>query len=795
MKEMKRTLTFETEEGLYCLQAVMPHVIRCVHTRESRVEDPSELIASHAIQSEALAPVAAPSAPAEGDLTLSSGELQVTFDRKSGRLTWLRRADGSVLLREGGHELTAREIIRYTTGDEPPVIERVKTVDGERNFIKNLRPVKERSAWRAKLSFDFEQGEGIYGLGQTENGVWNRRHQNEYLYQHNMRIPMPFLLSGKGYGILVDCGSLMTFQDDALGSYLFLDTVNQLDYYFILGDGASGNRFDSIIAALRWLTGKAALLPRWAFGYIQSRERYRTAAELADTVRRYREAGVPLDGIVQDWHTWTENHWGEKKVDPQRYGDLKERLREVHDLHAHAMVSVWPNMNANTDDWEEFQQRGWLLNDLSTYDAFNPQARELFWQQAKRELYAGGFDAWWCDSTEPFSGPDWGGESLREPWERYQLVGEEHKRFLPPQKANLYALSHARGIYENQRKEGDGKRVLNLTRSGYAGSQRYGVVLWSGDISARWDVLEKQVTEAVRVACSGIPWWTLDIGGFFVDRKDPWFWRGDYPAGVQDPDYRELYIRWFQFGSMLPVFRSHGTDTPREPWVFGAEDSPEYNCLKETIRLRYRLLPYLYSEAARCCSEGLPMIRAMLTAFGGDTRVSRLADQYMLGGALLVKPVTRPLREAAETEILLPEGGWYDLFTHQFRAGGAAVSLHASLDRFPVFVRAGSILPVSAGACSTAELASPADELLVFSGSDGAFTLYDDAGDGMDYLCGEYMKIPLRWDDRAQTLTIGASEGSLLPDTVLRVRLYRPDGSEETCELRYTGKPVKQNFR
>ena len=189
------------------------------------------------------------------------------------------------------------------------------------------------------------------------------------------------------------------------------------------------------------------------------------------------------------------------------------------------------------------------------------------------------------------------------------------------------------------------------------------------------------------------------------------------------------------------------------------------------------------------------MIRAMLTAFGGDTRVSRLADQYMLGGALLVKPVTRPLREAAETEILLPEGGWYDLFTHQFRAGGAAVSLHASLDCFPVFVRAGSILPVSAGACSTAELASPADELLVFSGSDGAFTLYDDAGDGMDYLCGEYMKIPLRWDDRAQTLTIGASEGSLLPDTVLRVRLYRPDGSEETCELRYTGKPVKQNFR
>jgi len=768
-----RTLTFQTGEGLYCLQAVMPGVIRVVHTRESRAEAPSALVSYQdipRIQN-------APAAPAEGPLTLTSGDLRVTFDLDTGRLTWRRQADGSVLLREAGHELTAQEIIRYTTGDEDPVIERVKTVDGERNFIKNLRPVKDRTAWRAKLFFDFDEEEGIYGLGQTENGVWNRRHQNQYLYQHNMRIPMPFLLSGKGYGILADCGSLMTFQDDAEGTYLFLDTVNQLDYYFILGDGGQGSRFDGIIAALRALTGKAALLPRWAFGYIQSKERYQTAAELAETVRRYREAGVPLDGIVQDWHTWEENRWGEKKVDPRRYGDLKERLREVHDLHAHAMVSVWPNMNSNTSDWEEFRKEGWLLNDLSTYDAFNPEARRLYWQQAKRELYAGGFDAWWCDSTEPFSGPDWGGESLREPWERYQLVGEEHKRFLPQEQANLYALYHARGIYENQRKENDGRRVLNLTRSGYVGSQRYGAVLWSGDISARWDVMKKQIAEGLNMAASGYPWWTLDIGGFFVVHKnwqgrgcgcngDPspkWFWRGDYEQGVRDPGYRELYVRWLQFGCFLPMFRSHGTDTPREIWNFGAPGEPVYEAIAGTIRLRYRLLPFFYSLAGAVWREDGMFMRPLLFDFPEDPRAAACAEEFLVGHSLLVCPVTSPMyygREGAPLEApkewrcYLPRScDWIDFRTNNRYAGGQEVTVPAALDSIPVFVRAGSILPMAEGLEYADQPLPKPPVLRVYAGADGAFTLYDDAGDGYGYEQGEYTIRELKWTDRERHLT------------------------------------------
>ena len=252
-----------------------------------------------------------------------------------------------------------------------------------------------------------------------------------------------------------------------------------------------------------------------------------------------------------------------------------------------------------------------MLDDMSTYDAFDAEAREIYWQQAKAVLFDGGFDAWWCDSTEPFSGPDWGGEQKREPWERFQLVGGEHKRFLDPERANLYALAHARGIYENQRRETEEKRVMNLTRSGYAGSQRYGAVLWSGDTAARWSVMRGQIAEALSMAASGYPWWTLDIGGFFVVREnwrargcgcenDPtpkWFWTGDFEAGIGDMGFRELYVRWLQFGCFLPMFRSHGTDAPREIWNFGQKGDAMYDAIEKFIRLRYRLMPYIYSLA------------------------------------------------------------------------------------------------------------------------------------------------------------------------------------------------------
>ena len=493
--------------------------------------------------------------------------------------------------------------------------------------------------------------------------------------------------------------------------------------------------------------------------------------------------------------TWNDGCWGDKTPDPARFPDIRALTDALHQMNVHFMVSVWPNADKGRD-CDEFAEAGFFLPSSRIYDAFSPEARNLYWQQCRRFWMDGGTDALWCDSCEPITDPDWCGDEKRAPETRFRLITEASALRMNPVTMNQYASFHLRGLREHWLRDIPSKRPVLLSRSGGTDSGALGAILWSGDISARWDILEKQVAEAVRVSCSGIPWWTLDIGGFFVDRKGPWFWRGDYPDGVRDPAYRELYIRWFQFGAMLPVFRSHGTDTPREPWAFGAEESPEYRCLREIIALRYRLLPYLYSTAARVCRDGLPMIRAMLTVFGNDPWLRGLSQQYMLGDALLVRPVTRSLRDGGDrTSVILPPGGWYDLFTEKYYEGGTEQLLETPLDRFPVLVRAGSVLPLSAGACSAAELNSPADELVVFAGADGCLDLYDDAGDGMEYLQDEYLRVPFHWDDSACRLLAGKADGSLPADFSVPVRLVRPDGSSEIRPFRYSGEPAVLEFR
>ena len=373
-----------------------------------------------------------------------------------------------------------------------------------------------------------------------------------------------------------------------------------------------------------------------------------------------------------------------------------------------------------------------------------------------------------------------------------RLLTEASGVRMDPERMNDYGAVHVRGIYEHWRKDFPEKRPVILSRSGGFDSGTLGTILWSGDVAARWDVLRKQVTEAIRTAISGIFWWTFDIGGFFVDRKEPWFWRGDYPDGVQDPGYRELYIRWFQFGSMLPVFRSHGTDTPREPWQFGGEDSPEYICIKETIGLRYRLMPYLYSTAEQACREGIPMIRAMLAAFPEESALHRLDDQYMLGDVLLVKPVARAIQDGGDrTEITLPSGGWYDFFTGDFVSGGQTVFTATPLNRFPVFVRAGSILPTAEGAQCAADVPTPARELTVYEGADGTLLLYDDAGDGY----GEGTTIPVRYSDAEQSVELREVIGRLPETAEMTIRLHRRDGTQTERVVCYEGRGIRVSFR
>lgn len=710
-------------------------------------------------------------------ILLKTEKVTVQILEQSGQITWMY-PNGETWLEERGRELTEKEVIHYTTGGEEPVVQRVRTVDGERNFIQNLKPEVVRNAYRGRIFFQWKEAEGIHGLGQGEDGIYNYRGRNQYLYQHNMRIPMPFFVSTEGYGFLTDCCSLMTFCDEGKDSYLFLDTVDQIDTYFLGGDS-----MDEIIHMYRFLTGKAQMLPKWAYGYIQSKEQYHTARELLDVVKAYRKRNVPLDCVVQDWNTWIPGNWGEKIADDSRYGDLEKCMEEIHELHARAMVSVWPNMNFGGENHTEFKEAGFLLNDLATYDAFNEKAREMYWNQAKRGLFERGFDAWWCDSTEPFSGPDWNGETKREPWERFALVGGEHKKYIDPGKANIYALQHAKGIYENQRKDCKTKRVLNLTRSGYVSGQKYGAVLWSGDTTASWETLREQITEGLNVGLSGYPYWTLDIGGFFTvgekwenrgcgcnqDSAPKWFWKGKYDEGCKDLAYCELYTRWLQFGTFLPMFRSHGTDTPREIWNFGEKGSMFYDTIESFIKLRYHLMPYIYSLAGAVHFRDATIMRSLLFDFREDKVAHSISDQFMFGPSLLICPVTEPMYYDVGNVILdrkktwdcyLPEGcGWYDYWTESYYEGGQIVTVDAAIDKIPIFVKAGSILPTIEGIQYADQEPQYPMKLNIYPGADCDFVMYEDEGDGYRFEDGVYRETILFWNDNLQTLEVKGQNG------------------------------------
>ena len=780
-----------------CVEARAENIIR-VWMGERETASPLGVIPAE--------PVSVEVTQTEEIIRMDAGRLSLTVHRSNGRLAW--HDGGRLLLTQSAPELAPKPVLKYTTG----TVRKVRTIDGERSFVEGMEPFEDRMGYRVKVQFDFAGDEWLHGFGQAEEGIYDYRGAVQYLYQNNMRIPISFFQSGRGYGVLFDTGSLMTFNDDGRGSYLHLDTVDALDFYLI-----AGGTPDAVIAGFRELTGSAALLPKWAYGYIQSKEAYRNQDELVAVAREYRRRRVPLDCVVQDWNTWAPGLWGNKRVDKSRYPDLAAANRALHDMHVHTMVSVWPNMNEGGEDHKEFARAGMLLNDHSTYDAFDEQARGLYWKQVERELFSGGFDSWWCDSTEPFCGPDWSGPVQREPWERYRLVGDELKKFLDPAHANLYAQRHARGIYENQRRAAPEKRVFNLTRSGSAGSQRYGTVLWSGDISATWDTLRRQIAEGLNMSMSGMPWWTLDIGGFFTVWKnwrgrgcgangnpEPlWFWHGEFERGVDDPGYRELYVRWLQMGTFLPVFRSHGTDTPREIWQFGDPGTLCYDAIEKFIRLRYRLLPTIYSLALRVALEDYTMLRSLLFDYGGDPTAVKIADQFMLGGSLLVCPVTEPqfhgpggaaLSGKAERRCYLPAGtDWYNYWSGERSEGGQWLTVSTPLDSIPLFVPAGAILVTETASLQYAgQVTDEPLEITVWPGADGSFVLYDDNCDGYGYEQGDYNRIALEWDAAAETLVIGASQHSFPQSLKGRRCLVRADSRKR--EIFYTGEQLTVKF-
>lgn len=759
-----------TDRGCWQFAGIREDVIRCTYSprqpsREPFLADPQALRDNCRRLEVSVEDYA---------VRISAGRLEAYFTPENGAIGW--KADGRLILQEKGHELTPCDVMRCELDGPEPVIERIKTVDGERSFVKNLREVPDHQAYRAKAYYEWQPDEALYGLGQAEEGFYNYRGKTQYLYQHNMRIPMPVLVSSLGYGIFMDCGCLMTFQDNERGSYWFLDAVNQLDYY-IMAPGS----IREVTAIYRLLTGRAAMLPRWAFGYMQSKEAYQSEDELLETAREYRRRELPISCVIQDWKSWEEGKWGNKHLDRTRYGHMKETHEKLHEMGVHTLISVWPNMSKSCEDYEEMKEAGLILPDRSTYNALDPEARKLYWKQAKEGLWDQGFDGWWCDSTEPFTGSDWNGPVLREPWERFQRVGADHKRYLPAEKANTFTLYHARGIYENQRQTSEQKRVVNLTRSGYTSQQKYGAIVWSGDIAASWETLRRQIAEGLNMTMSGLPYWTLDIGAFFVvgnqgwrhrgcgghnNPKPIWFWQGQFDQGTDDPAYRELYTRWLEYAAFLPVMRSHGTDYPREIWQFGEKGTPYYEAIAKFIRLRYALMPYIYSLAGEVTLEGANMMESLISAFPADPQVKNIADQYMFGPALLICPVTEPSGYAPfggrpsgswKRSCYLPAGGWRDFWTDRYYEGGRTVEADAPLDQIPVFVRCGSIIPMACGLLKDEDTVT---QLRIYPGADGSFTLYQDAGDGYGYEKGEYAITRLVWRDRERRLIMEERQGA-----------------------------------
>jgi alpha-D-xyloside xylohydrolase len=604
-----------------------------------------------------------------------------------------------------------------------------------------------------RQDFNWKTGEALYGLGQFQEGIMNWRGHRVELWQSNMVAVNPVLVSTGGFGILWDNCSHTVFSDTEEGSYLWSESAGGLDYFFIYGPEP-----DEVVSGYRFLTGKAPLFPKWAYGYIQSRERYKTQDEILSTVKEYRRRKIPLDVIVLDWQYWKGDQWGQKSFNPEQFPDPGKMMEELHsDYNVHLMISIWPKLAYNSPDFKEMKQHeGYLYEPeaaQSFYDAFNKGARNLYWKQANEGLFKYGIDAWWCDATEPeLRGWDWAPEHYRDIMKPAIGTGMRYM--------NAYSLEQARGIYENQRKTNPDKRVFNLTRSAMAGQQRYGAATWSGDVTATWDVFRKQISGGLNFCIAGIPYWTTDIGAFFVNDISQWKMDRPVPGKISNEDYKELYVRWFQFGTFCPLFRSHGTDLPREVWRFGEPGDLHYDALVKYDYLRYRLMPYIYSLAGMVTLEDYTIMRPLVMDFRNDPRVYNIDGQFMFGPSIMVCPITEP--GIREWKVYLPEneGGWYDFHTGEHLKGGQSVRMPVSLADIPIFVRAGSIIPMGGMIQYAGQVSSDPLEIRIYPGRNVSFTMYDDQHDGYAYEEGNYSQVEMTWDDGKQKFSMEERTGA-----------------------------------
>jgi alpha-D-xyloside xylohydrolase len=666
------------------------------------------------------------------------------------------RADSSILFYDAAGRKLTQENTRTLTPTE---------VNGEKTYHSE------------RFSSMWDTQEAFYGLGQHQAGVMNLRGESVDVSQDNTNISTPLLLSSNGYGIFWNNGSRSRFNNRFVHAlYISSEVADSVDYYFLYGP-----ELDAIVAAYRDLTAQAPLFGKWAYGYWQCKNRYDSQQRLEAIAQKYRDLHIPLDNIVQDWFWW--NVMGDP-VFNKNYPDPKGMIETLHQEHVHLMISVWPFFRPGSPVYDDMDKRGYFIAKtqatgfhpagMAIYDAFNPEARQYYWKLMNDALFKIGVDAWWLDTTEPET----------EGLETNLLVTHKLALGNGARYANEFPLLTTTGVYEGQRAASDQKRVFILTRSGYAGIQRNAAALWSGDVDPNWETFRRQIPAGLNLSVAGIPYWTTDIGGFVSANPD-------------DPSYRELYIRWFQFGAFCPIFRAHGTRTTNqnEIWSYGPEAQ---KILTDYDKLRYRLMPYIYSLAWKTTNEGYTILRPLVMDFRSDTRAQNVADQFLFGPAILVNPVTEPGAESRH--LYLPDATWYDFWTGSSTKGPRAIEAPAPIDRLPLFVRAGSILPLGPDIEYAAEKPADPIELRVYRGADGAFALYEDENDHYNYEKGAHATIPLQWDDAAQRLTIGDRAGSfpgMLESRTFRIVFVSPDhgtggaltqNADKT--VTYTGKSI-----
>ncbi|GAB3424745.1 glycoside hydrolase family 31 protein [Niabella aquatica] len=677
--------------------------------------------------------------------------------------------------------------------------------------------------YKVSQTFALDADEAIYGLGILQNGKMSQRNQEVTMVQNNTWDFVTFFQSVKGYGVYWDNYSPTKFRDTHKSTSFESEVGDGIDYYFIYGKNADG-----VVAGMRELTGQVPMFPLWSYGFWQSKERYKTQHEIVGVVKKYRELGVPLDGIIQDWQYWGNNYqWNAMDFISPDFPDAQKMVKDIHGLNARLAVSIWSSFGPMTKPYREMDEKGMLFNfktwpesgrevwppdtsypsGVRVYDAYNPEARDIYWKYLNKGVFRLGVDAWWMDSSEP--------DHLSQKPEDMNTttyLGSFRKV------RNAYPLMTVGGVYTHQRKVTSDKRVFILTRSAFAGQQRYGASVWSGDVNSSWESLRNQVPAGLNFSLTGNPNFNSDIGGFFAGAYNKSWNDG---TGAKNPQFQELYVRWLQYATFTPMMRSHGTDVPREIYQFGEKGTPVYDAIASFIKLRYNLLPYIYSTSWDVTKNQSSFMRALIMDFAGDKKVWNINNEYLFGKALLVAPVlhahytpekvvktneqdgwNKPTENSKEgvaainfaqsktVKTYLPLGTqWYDFWTNEVHTGGKEIEKETTLGILPLYVKAGSIIPWGPDVQYAEEKKWDHLTVKVYPGADGNFILYEDELDNYNYEKGMYTEIPFSWNDRLRTLTIDTRKG--IYEGMLKSRIFTivlPGGNQKT--VTYSGKKL-----